>query len=130
MNLKILNVPTLYFMHIFLSFSFSLCFTYLSSATGNHSATLGNEERYYYCKRENDSREVAGRGWWKATSHVKKVNVNENLVGHKRPLTFHRYRDQERNRSNAIKTNWIMHEYSLESKTTVRAILSSFITMF
>ncbi|KAF2297033.1 hypothetical protein GH714_015336 [Hevea brasiliensis] len=84
----------------------------------NHSAALGNEERYYYCKRENDSREVTGRGWWKATSHVKKVHVNENLVGYKRPLTFHRYRDQERNRNNAIKTNWIMHEYSLESKAT------------
>ncbi|KAL4271286.1 hypothetical protein GQ457_13G017530 [Hibiscus cannabinus] len=32
---------------------------------------LNKNERYYYCKRESDSREVMGRGWWKATSHVK-----------------------------------------------------------
>ncbi|EEF28269.1 NAC domain-containing protein 100 [Ricinus communis] len=84
----------------------------------NDNPSLGNNERYYCCKRENDSREVAGRGWWKATSHVKKIYVNVVLVGCKRPLTFHRYRDNDRNRKNAIKTNWIMHEYSLESKIT------------
>ncbi|KAF9679146.1 hypothetical protein SADUNF_Sadunf07G0109600 [Salix dunnii] len=87
----------------------------------NGSTALSNGERFYYCKREtNDSREVHGLGWWKATSHVKKVYANDQqpLVGNKRPLTFHRFKDNERNRNNAIKTNWIMHEYSLESRTT------------
>ncbi|KAJ6377789.1 hypothetical protein OIU78_028082 [Salix suchowensis] len=88
----------------------------------NESTALSNGERFYYCKREiNDSREVHGLGWWKATSHVKKVYANDHrqpLVGNKRPLTFHRFKDNERNRNNAVKTNWIMHEYSLESRTT------------
>ncbi|KAJ6419105.1 hypothetical protein OIU84_029250 [Salix udensis] len=89
----------------------------------NESTALSNGERFYYCKREiNDSREVHGLGWWKATSHVKKVYAKDHrhqpLVGNKRPLTFHRFKDNERNRNNAVKTNWIMHEYSLESRTT------------
>ncbi|KAJ6741171.1 putative proteinC TRANSCRIPTION FACTORS 68 [Salix purpurea] len=89
----------------------------------NESTALSNGERFYYSKREiNDSREVHGLGWWKATSHVKKVYAKDHrdqpLVGNKRPLTFHRFKDSERNRNNAVKTNWIMHEYSLESRTT------------
>uniref|UniRef100_A0A6N2MP55 NAC domain-containing protein n=1 Tax=Salix viminalis TaxID=40686 RepID=A0A6N2MP55_SALVM len=88
----------------------------------NESTALSNGERFYYCKREiNDSREVHGLGWWKATSHVKKVYASDHrqpLVGNKRPLTFHRFKDSERKRNNAVKTNWIMHEYSLESRST------------
>ncbi|KAJ8755243.1 hypothetical protein K2173_019041 [Erythroxylum novogranatense] len=84
----------------------------------NQGVTSSDNERYYYCKKENDSREVFGRGWWKATSHVKKVQPNERLFGYKRPLTYHRFKDMNRNRKNAIKTNWIMHEYSLESRIT------------
>lgn len=94
---------------------------------GNHTRDVSNDERYYYCRREiNDSREVIGRGWWKATSHVKKIYADE-VVGFKRPLTFHRYKDKDRNRNNAIKTNWIMHEYSLESRTAVLILLTSLV---
>ncbi|KAL5781089.1 hypothetical protein ACOSP7_006118 [Xanthoceras sorbifolium] len=35
-------------------------------------------ERYCYCMRETDSREVSGRGWWKATGHVKKIYASNN----------------------------------------------------
>ncbi|XP_040947575.1 uncharacterized protein [Gossypium hirsutum] len=35
---------------------------------------LNKNERYYYCRRESDSREVMGKGWWKATSHLKAVS--------------------------------------------------------
>ncbi|KAK8548339.1 hypothetical protein V6N13_054856 [Hibiscus sabdariffa] len=78
---------------------------------------LNKNERYYYCKRESDSREVMGRGWWKATSHVKAISsANGHLMGYKRPLTFHRFNDNnQRNRKAAIKTDWIMHEYKLHS---------------
>ncbi|KAK6255324.1 NAC domain - like 10 [Theobroma cacao] len=82
------------------------------------SAALNNNERYYYCKRESDSREVSGRGWWKATSHVKTISANGRVVGYKRPLTFHRFRDNGRKRKGAIKTDWIMHEYALHSIPT------------
>ncbi|XVE81172.1 hypothetical protein DITRI_Ditri15bG0041400 [Diplodiscus trichospermus] len=82
------------------------------------SVALNNNERYYYCKRESDSREVSGRGWWKATSHVKTISVDGRVVGYKRPLTFHRFRDDQRKRKDAIKTDWIMHEYVLQSNPT------------
>ncbi|XP_031284001.1 NAC domain-containing protein 83-like [Pistacia vera] len=86
----------------------------------DHTVPVQNNERFYYCMKENDSREVSGRGWWKATSHVKKIYANNNkrVVGYKRPLTFHKFSDNERKRNKAIKTNWIMYEYSLESCTT------------
>ncbi|KAJ0094019.1 hypothetical protein Patl1_26338 [Pistacia atlantica] len=80
---------------------------------------LHKNERYFYCIRENDSREVSGRGWWKATSHVKKIYSTEtSVVGYKRPLTYHKFTGNKRKRNKAIKTNWIMYEYSLESYTT------------
>ncbi|XP_044500719.1 NAC domain-containing protein 83-like [Mangifera indica] len=85
----------------------------------DHTVVLPNNERYCYYMRETDSREVPGRGWWRATGHVKKINGNsKNVVGYKRPLTFIRFKDSERKRKNAFKTNWIMHEYSLDSNTT------------
>ncbi|XP_044481130.1 NAC domain-containing protein 83-like [Mangifera indica] len=84
----------------------------------DHTVAVLNNERYCYCIRENDSREVSGRGWWRATGHVKTIYENKGVVGYKRPLTFHRYADDDRKRNKALKTNWIMHEYSLDSNTT------------
>ncbi|XP_022721724.1 NAC domain-containing protein 55-like, partial [Durio zibethinus] len=82
------------------------------------SVALNKNERYYYCRRESDSREVTGRGWWKATSHVKIISDNGRAVGYKRPLTFHRFKDNQTKRKDAIKTDWIMHEYGLQSIPT------------
>ncbi|KAL9431725.1 hypothetical protein AB3S75_026844 [Citrus x aurantiifolia] len=92
----------------------------------DYNVALSTNERFYFCLRKNDSREVSGRGWWRATGRVKKVYANYNnqtLVGFKRPLTFHRFsrdepHDPRTKRNKAIKTNWIMHEYGLESYTT------------
>ncbi|KAJ4723344.1 putative NAC domain-containing protein [Melia azedarach] len=85
----------------------------------DYTAAVPENERYCYCMKENDSREVTGRGWWKATSHVKKIYSKNGacVIGCKRPLTFHRFKDNQRNRNKAIKTNWIMHEFSLQSPT-------------
>ncbi|XWS13280.1 hypothetical protein CRYUN_Cryun36dG0023900 [Craigia yunnanensis] len=82
------------------------------------SVAFNKNERYYYCKRESDSREVTGRGWWKATSHVKTISADGRVVGYKRPLSFHRFRDNQKKRKDAIKTDWIMHEYGLETIPT------------
>ncbi|XP_022722317.1 NAC domain-containing protein 83-like [Durio zibethinus] len=82
------------------------------------SLGLNKNEKYYYCRRESDSREVTGRGWWKATSHVKTISSNGRVVGCKRPLTFHKFRDNQTKRKDAIKTDWIMHEYGLQSIPT------------
>ncbi|XP_031262857.1 NAC domain-containing protein 83-like [Pistacia vera] len=86
------------------------------------TVVLSDNERYCYYIRATDSREVMGRGWWRATGHVKKIYADndniEHVVGYKRPLTFVKFTDNERNRKNAFKTNWIMHEYNLDSNTT------------
>nr|UBT01700.1 NAC transcription factor 96 [Litchi chinensis] len=42
----------------------------------------------------------------------------EDVVGYKRPLTFHRFKDSAKKRKEAIKTNWIMHEFRLPNNTT------------
>ncbi|OMO98573.1 No apical meristem (NAM) protein [Corchorus capsularis] len=87
----------------------------------SESVALNSNERYCFCKRESDSREVAGRGWWKATSHVKTISSANNaglILGYKRPLTFHRFKVNQKNRKDAFKTDWIMHEYGLRSITT------------
>ncbi|KAJ0035222.1 hypothetical protein Pint_25743 [Pistacia integerrima] len=84
----------------------------------DYNMAVPNNERYCYCIKENDSREVLGRGWWRATGHVKTIYANERVVGYKRPLTFHRFTGNDKKRNTAIKTNWIMHEYNLESNTT------------
>nr|UBT01685.1 NAC transcription factor 81 [Litchi chinensis] len=86
----------------------------------DQTTAVADNERYCYCMKDNDSREVSGQGWWKATGHVKKIYAsnNQSFVGYKRPLTFHRFKDNKKKRNEAIKTNWIMHEYSLVSITT------------
>ncbi|XP_031257127.1 NAC domain-containing protein JA2-like [Pistacia vera] len=81
----------------------------------DHSMMATNSERYCFDLRTNDSREVLGRGWWRATGHVKKIHINQHLVGCKRPLSFHRFLDNDRKRNKALKTNWIMYEYSISS---------------
>ncbi|KAJ6917723.1 NAC domain-containing protein 41-like [Populus alba x Populus x berolinensis] len=82
----------------------------------SQSTALSNGERFYYCKKEiNDSREVLGRGWWKATSHVKKVYANDHqlLVGNKRPLGHSiGSSDNERNRNNAVKN--LIENYAMK----------------
>ncbi|KAK6279374.1 hypothetical protein POUND7_019641 [Theobroma cacao] len=128
-NIYELEPQDLQYLH-----SFLLLYSYINfliTSNANHksffvwflyiwiqNAALNNNERYYYCKRETESREVSGRGWWKATSHVKTISANGLVVGYKRPLTFHRFRDHERKRKDAIKTDWIMHEYALDSIPT------------
>ncbi|KAK8307947.1 hypothetical protein V6Z12_D02G021300 [Gossypium hirsutum] len=90
---------------------------FINFAWSESTIGLNKNERYYYCRRETDSREVMGRGWWKATSHLKAVSSpNGEVMGYKRPLTFHRFKDNiQGNRKGAIKTDWIMHEYGLQS---------------
>lgn len=140
------HTHTLWTLQIILSAFLYLTLKFIYADEGDNTSALPENERYCYCMRENDSREVSGRGWWKATSHVKKIYATNNngscadVIGYKRPLTFHKFKDTRRNRSNAIKTNWIMHEYTLHSLSTVcllictdllfPILLSSFLVLF
>ncbi|XP_041001324.1 NAC transcription factor 25-like [Juglans microcarpa x Juglans regia] len=58
----------------------------------------------------------ADGGWWKANAGDIEIKDSEgHLVGYMKSLTFLKYRNKERIRKEATKTDWIMHEYRLAS---------------
>ncbi|KAL3620351.1 hypothetical protein CASFOL_035263 [Castilleja foliolosa] len=81
---------------------------------------LGDKEWYFftprdrkYPKGERPSRSVGKRGFWKATGVKKPILSKEGeLIGKKTCLVFYFGKPKS---GKAIKTNWIMHEYELES---------------
>ncbi|KAJ0034398.1 hypothetical protein Pint_25750 [Pistacia integerrima] len=46
------------------------------------TVVLSDNERYCYYIRATDSREVMGRGWWRATGHVKKIYADNDNIEH------------------------------------------------
>ncbi|KAK1563618.1 hypothetical protein Q3G72_030084 [Acer saccharum] len=44
----------------------------------DETPAVKDNEKYCYCMKENDSREVSGQGWWKATGHVKKIYASSS----------------------------------------------------
>ncbi|KAG2726420.1 hypothetical protein I3760_01G112300 [Carya illinoinensis] len=96
---------------------------------GNDPAYLAvNNDRYFFVKREPVSRNGNGKrikrdlegdsdgGWWKANTGDMEIKDSEgHLVGYMKSLTFFKYKNKERIRKEATKTDWIMHEYRLAS---------------
>ncbi|KAF5465770.1 hypothetical protein F2P56_015748, partial [Juglans regia] len=87
-----------------------------------------NNDRYFFVKREPVSRNGNGKrikrdiegdadgGWWKANTGDTEIRDSEgHLVGYMKSLTFLKYKNKERIRKEATKTDWIMHEYRLAS---------------
>ncbi|KAL5717410.1 hypothetical protein ACHQM5_010415 [Ranunculus cassubicifolius] len=76
------------------------------------------QERYFFSTRENKYKKgnrpnrATTSGYWKATGLDKKIvapkTYQNQVVGMKKTLVFYRGKP-----SNAIKTDWIMHEYRL-----------------
>ncbi|KAF8395523.1 hypothetical protein HHK36_019471 [Tetracentron sinense] len=68
-----------------------------------------------------------GGGWWKASGGDKKIHdSNGFLLGKKKSLVFYSYgRDNgtKKTTKDGIKTNWIMHEYSLAEETFQQWVL-------
>ncbi|KAL6499620.1 hypothetical protein OROGR_027530 [Orobanche gracilis] len=84
---------------------------------------LGEKEWYFYTPRDRKypkgdrpKRSVEGVGYWKATGADKLIRLKNELVGKKKALVFYLGKPK----SNEEKTNWIMHEYKLNtpSKST------------
>ena len=69
---------------------------------------------------------VTGNGYWKTMGADKAIKSKEIVIGHKRKLVFYEGEPQS-----GDKTNWIMHEYTIDHPITENDMrVSKFILLF
>ncbi|XP_073295544.1 uncharacterized protein [Primulina huaijiensis] len=86
-------------------------------------ASMGEKEWYFFSMRDRKyptglrTNRATEAGYWKTTGKDKEIfrGVDGALVGMKKTLVFYRGRAPK-----GEKTNWVMHEYRLESKLALK----------
>jgi len=80
-------------------------------------ASMGEKEWYFFSQRDRKyptglrTNRATEAGYWKTTGKDKEIYRSGVLVGMKKTLVFYKGRAPK-----GEKSNWVMHEYRLESK--------------
>ncbi|KAF3442544.1 hypothetical protein FNV43_RR16460 [Rhamnella rubrinervis] len=83
---------------------------------------IGEEMMFFFTSRErkypngNHPKRSTGNGYWKAWGKNKPIVEGGRTIGFKMALVFY-----EGNAKHGRKTNWLMHEYTINAPTTTRA---------